>query len=264
MKPALVLLHVFLVVGCAAQPGATSRLERVRALPLPELVGKHGAQGVVFHPAVSEASVPGVVLVHGDYGLTENEATHARRLAEAGYAVVAIDLYRGEAVSDVMDAHIIERGLPLERVLADLKSAANALAALPGVRPEGMGIVGWDIGGGYALDAALHDPRVRAAVMCYGRVITDPALLAPLRAPVLGLLAEKDEGITSATIEQFRKAMQQAGKRLEIHVYPGCRHGFLNPGAADQPLAAEKEANRDAWRRILGFLDAELKGASDM
>src|SRR5262249_38088519 len=155
-----------------------------------------------------------------DFGLTGWIKDQARRLADRGYITLAVDLYRGEKPGNLMDAHIMDRGLPEERVIADLKGAVDYLARRPDVRQGRLGIIGWDMGGGYALDAALQDRRLRAVVTCYGRLITDSQLLVPLRASVLGIFGAEDEGITAKTIQQFRTAMRKAGKRVAgLHVY---------------------------------------------
>src|SRR5262249_57911795 len=133
---------------------------------------------------------------------------------------------------DIEEAHIRERGLPENRVLADLRAAVDQLTAAADVRKDRVGVLGWDMGGGYALDAALRDGRLAAVVVCYGRLTTDPAALAALKAPVLGIFAGKDEGITPETLRQFRAAMKKAGKRLAgVHVYPECGNGFLDPAS---------------------------------
>ena len=178
----------------------------------------------------------------------------AQGLADKGYLVLAIDLYRGEGAGNLMDAHILSRGVPDERALGDLKASVNYLLRRPEVPGDAIGILGWETGGGYALDATCSDPRIRAVVSCYGRLVTDPGLLANLRAAVLGIFAERDLGITPETIEQFRSAMRKAGKREPgLHVYPGCAPGFLDSGS-DKP-----QARLDAWGRIEAFLAAELK-----
>jgi carboxymethylenebutenolidase len=214
--------------------------------------GKDTVRGHLARPS-GAGPLPGIIVVHDDFGLTAWAKQQAGRLAEKGYAALAVDLYRGQVVSDLMDAHIMDRGLPEERVLADLKAAVDYLTGRPDVRPDAVGAIGWDSGGGYALDAAIKDKRLRTAVICYGRLTTDPALLGSMEASVLGIFAGQDEGISAETIEQFRLAMQKAGKRLAgVHIYPPCRHGFMN-----QDLDAEMTA--DAWRKIDSHLDAELK-----
>jgi carboxymethylenebutenolidase len=199
-----------------------------------------------------------LVVVHGDFGLTDSVKETARRLAGEGYVTLAVDLYRGQAVTNLLDAHIMDRGLSEDRVTADLGAAVDYLTKRPDVRKDAIGIVGWDTGGGYALDTALADSRIRAVVTCCGRLTTDPASLAPLNAAVLGLFGERDEGISPQTIAQFRAAMAKAGKRrAQIHVYPSCEHGFMDP-SAPQSAGSSDDARADAWRRMESFLAAEL------
>ena len=142
---------------------------------------------------------------------------------------------------------------------ADLKAAVNYLASRVDVRKEALGIIGWGLGGGYALDAARQNPRLRAVVVCYGRLTTDARLLGPMKASVLGIFAGKDEGISAETIKQFRTAMRKAGKRLSgIHVYPEQRHGFMDPSDPANSKGTPPEAARDAWDRIETFFAREL------
>jgi len=115
------------------------------------------------------------------------------------------------------------------------------------------------MGGGYALDGAIHDPRLRATVVCYGRLRTDPKLLAKMKSSVLGIFAGDDEGITADTIKQFEKAMTKAGKSLKMHVIPGVGNGFLDPGSPYPSRPTPAPTIADGWRRIDAYLDAELK-----
>jgi carboxymethylenebutenolidase len=253
----LSVLALSLLGGCAAKPVAPEPGDSMQVVEYG--AGKEAARGLLYRPA-GVGPFPGLVVVHGDYGLNEAVKEKARRLADRGYAVLAADLYRGEVVTELLDAHIMDRGLAEDQVLANLKAAADFLAGHPDVRADGLGIVGWDSGGGYALDAALHDPRLRAVVTCYGRLTTDPELLASLQGPVLGLFAGKDEGISPETVEQFRAALGKAGKRLGgIHVYADCPHGFMDALESAPTEPAVRAARADAWERIEQFLAAELK-----
>src|SRR5205085_12460238 len=116
---------------------------------------------------------------------------------------------------------------------------------------------GWDMGGGHALEAAARDRRLRALVICYGRLVTDPARLAGLQAPVLGIFAGKDEGIPPETVKRFRAALEKAGKRVAgLHTYPACENGFLDPASPYLTAKPPAAAVADAWRRIEAFLAA--------
>src|SRR5262245_412695 len=221
--------------------------------------GKDAVKAVLYRPA-GKGPFPAVVVVHGDFGPTKWVKGQAKRLAGQGYVTLAVDLYRGELPKDVVEAHILERGLPEDRVQADLKAAVDLLAGRPEVRKDALGILGWDMGGGHALDAAARDGRLRAVVVCYGRVPTEPKSLAGLRGSVLGVFAGKDEGIPPKTLEQFRAAMHRAGKRLAgLHVYPDCDNGFLDPTSPYLSGPPPAAAVADAWGRIEKYLAAELR-----
>ncbi len=221
--------------------------------------GKEPARGLLYRPG-GKGPFPAVIVVHGDYGLTGWVKDAARQLSGAGYLVLAVDLYRGQAAGNLLDAHILDRGLSDDQVQADFKAAVNYLAARHDVRAGALGILGFDMGGGYALDAAIRDPRLRAVVTCYGRLTTDAALLKALHASVLGIFAEKDQGIGPETIAAFRKAMKGAGKRVAgVHVYPGCEHGFLDPTMAAPPGVPVERFRKDAWSKIEAYLAEELK-----
>jgi carboxymethylenebutenolidase len=255
MRRLLVPALWLLALGGCARPGA----------PAPAVEDVSYAAGgdtvrAVLHRPAGAGPFPALVVLHGDFGLTDGVREQARRLSEMGYVTLAPDLYRGEWPRELLDAHIMDRGVPEDRVQADLRAAVDYLAARPDVRKEALGVIGWDSGGGYALDAALHDPRLKAVVVCYGRLTTDPALLAPLNASVLGLFAGKDEGITPEIIESFRRAMLQAGKRVaDLHVYPDCGPGFMSPRPSPTDVPGPPEAVADVWSRIESYLDAELK-----
>jgi carboxymethylenebutenolidase len=222
-------------------------------------VGKETVKALRYRPT-GKGPFPGLIVVHGDFGPTKWVKQQAERLARQGYVVLAVDLYRGELPKDVEEAHILERGLEEAGVLAILRAAVDHLAALPEVRKDRIGIIGWDMGGGHALEAAARDRRLCALVTCFGRLITDPARLAGLQAPVLGIFAGKDEGITPDTLKRFRAAMAKAGKRVAgLHVYPDCESGFLDPA---NPYLSAPPPDRhvaDAWRKIEDFLARELK-----
>jgi carboxymethylenebutenolidase len=263
MKLLLVVSPLLWLAGCApgtpvSSPGTAGQIVVYRSDPVEAPAWPDRVCGFLCYPTETRPH-PALILVHADFGLTDWVKKQASRLAQRGYVVLAVDLYRGRFVTDPMNAHILDRGLLENQVTGDLKAAVDYLAGQADVRGDAIGIIGWESGGGYALDAALRDPRLRAAVVCYGRLTTDPALLTPLRASVLGIFAGKDEGISSATIEEFRTAMQRAGTRLAgIHVYPDCTHGFMDPSSPHRSGPPATEAIADAWSRIESFLKSEL------
>jgi carboxymethylenebutenolidase len=220
--------------------------------------GKDTVKSFLYRPE-GKGPFPAILVLHGDFGPTEWVKKQARELAKKGYLTLVIDLYHGEMPKDIEEAHILERALPEERVLRDVKAAVDFLAANPSVRKDRIGIFGFDMGGGYALDGAIQDPRVRTTVICYGRLRTDPKVLAKMKSSVLGIFAGADEGISPDTIKQFQKAMKKAGKQVEPHIIPGVENGFLDPASPYLSRPTPPATIADAWRRIDAYLHAELK-----
>jgi carboxymethylenebutenolidase len=253
MRSVLSVMSLLVLAGCAAPPthGTTDEAVEYHS-------GKDAVRGLLCRPA-GEGPFPALVVVHGDFGLNDATRQQARRLADRGYLALAVDLYRGEVPGDVMDAHILGRGLPDDRVLADLKGATDYVVARKDVRRDAVGIIGWDMGGGYALDAACADPRLRAVVNCGGRLTTDPDQLAPLQAPVLAVFAGKDAGFSPDTVRQFEAAMKKAGKRVTgVHVYDECGPEFMDPASPDGAGPAAADARADAWKHIETYLAGAL------
>jgi carboxymethylenebutenolidase len=248
------------VLGCGAHESRpvepASSYDLVQSSP----GGTTTIRGRVFVMEASrEGRKPTLILVHDDHGLTEWELAQADRLAHAGYLVFAIDLYEGKKVDNVMDAHILDRGLPEEQALAQLKVAVDFMVQHPRSRGDRIGIIGWGMGGGYALDAARNDPRLRACVVCYGRVATDPGSLTSMKAAVLGVFAGKDEGISEETVSAFSRALASAGKKGTLKRFPDSKHGFMNPADPGNSGQEDSKATASAWETIDGFLAAELK-----
>jgi len=244
----LISLFAALAVPCAAS--ATPPAEEV----VTYASGSETISGYLVKPA-GTGPFPAVVVIHEWWGLNDQVKEEARKLAAAGYVALAVDLYRGRVATASEEAHELSRGLPEDRARRDLLAAFAYLAARKDVRPERIGSIGWCMGGGYSLQLALAEPRLAAAVIYYGRLATDEAMLAKLRAPVLGLFGEEDRGIPAASVREFEAALGRLNKTASIHIYPGAGHAFAN---ATRP-SYRKEAAEDAWAKTLAFFADNLK-----
>ncbi len=212
-------------------------------------------RGYVAHPAAGHAGLPGLIVIHEWWGLNANMRAMTRRLAGEGYLALAVDLYGGRSAttSDEATALINAAMKDPGKLMANLRLAADHLRREEKV-PK-LGVLGWCFGGGWSLQIALDlGAGIDAAVVYYGRTVSDPAELAKLKAPLLGLFGELDQGIPVAGVREMESALTKLGKRATIVVYPNANHAFANPtGPRYQAEAAE-----DAWRRVTAFLAAEL------
>jgi len=167
---------------------------------------------------------PAMIVIHEWWGLNDWVKEQAEKLAAEGYVALAVDLYRGKTASDPSEAHELMRGLPQDRAIKDMKAAFDYLAARPEVTPGMIGTIGWCMGGGLALQLAVHEPRLRACVVNYGALPTDPGDLQNIGAPILGNFGALDRGITPEDVKAFEKSMTKLKKFVNLKIYNDAGH----------------------------------------
>lgn len=209
-------------------------------LALPEGGGKHAA----------------IIVIHEFWGLNDWVKEQARKYASEGYVALAVDLYRGQVATTPDDAHILMRGLPDDRGMRDLEAALAYLASRPDVEASKIGAIGWCMGGSWSIKLAEDQPKLAAFVVNYGALPTDPAIIAKIRAPMLGNFGAEDRGITPESVRAFEVAMKAAGKSTDIKIYDGAGHAFQNP---NNKAGYRPEATADADKRIDGFFAKYLR-----
>jgi carboxymethylenebutenolidase len=203
---------------------------------------------------------PVVVVVQEIFGVHEHIKDVCRRFAKLGYLAVAPELYARQGdvskLTDVNDiiTKVVSK-VPDARVMADLDATVAWVKESGEGNVEKLGITGFCWGGRIVWLYAAHNPRVKAVVAWYGRLVGKPSALQPkhpidialsLKVPALGLYGGDDQGIPLDTVEQMRKALQAAGIPSEIVVYPNTPHGFH----ADYRASYRKEQAEDGWRRL--------------
>jgi carboxymethylenebutenolidase len=216
--------------------------------------GDETVQGVLYTPA-GKGPFPGIIVIHEWWGLSDWVKDQASKLSDQGYVTLAIDLYRGKVATSPELAHELMNGLPEDRAKRDLHAAFEYLSSQSNVKKDRIGSIGWCMGGGFSLDVALQEPTLRAVVINYGHLVTDPQSLKQINASVLGLFGAHDQGITPS-VPKFESSLKELGKSVDITVYPDAGHGFENPINKD---GYRPEDAADAWQRTVKFFAATLK-----
>ena len=134
---------------------------------------------------------PGLIVIHEWWGLTDWVKNNAASFADDGYAALAIDLYRGKSTSNPKEAAELSGNVPQERAITDLKAAYNYLQNLPNVDSEKVGSIGWCMGGGYSLLAALNIPTLDACIIAYGRLTDDINEIKKINCPCIGYFQKR-------------------------------------------------------------------------
>ena len=255
------------LTGYASLAGAATaapRLtERMVAVPTPDGT----ADAFLVHPG--RGRHPGVILWPDVLGLREVKKAMARRLAAAGYAVLAVNPYyrsfKGELGMDFTAFRTPEgqaklgparAALTPEAVARDGAAYAAFLDAQVVVdKHRGIGTQGYCMSGPFTIRTAAAAPtRVKAAASFHGGglVTADPAsphlLLAHTQASYLIAIARNDDEKAPTDKDTFREAASAAKRPAEIEVY-AADHGWCVP---DSPAYNQAEAER-AWTRLLAL-----------
>ena len=210
------------------------------------------------------SNFPVILVVQEIFGVHEHIKDVCRRLAKQGYLAIAPELYARQGdpraytntqelmsnlVSKVSDAQV--KG-DLDACVAWAKGNGGDLSRL--------GITGFCWGGRIAWLYTAHNPKVKAGVAWYGRIVSPANEMNPkhpidvagqLNGPVLGLYGGQDQGIPLDTLDRMRKALAESGnaasKASTIIVYEKAPHAFH----ADYRPSYRKEEAEDGWKRLL-------------
>lgn len=197
---------------------------------------------------------PGIVVIQEWWGLVPHIKDVAERFAAEGFLALAPDLYHGQSTTSPDEAGKLMMSLRMDEAEKDLRGAVQYLRNNPNSSGK-VGTAGFCMGGALSLFAACKNSEVGACVVYYGGHPNVKPDLGNLKAPMLGLYAEKDAFVTIESVRGLEKELKRLGKRAEIHIYPNVDHAFFNN---ERPQVYNEAAARDSWRRTIDFFRREL------
>ena len=166
------------------------------------------AYGYLALPA--SGSGPGVIVIQEWWGLTTHMAHMADRLAAEGFVALAPDLYGGATTHDEEEAIQLLLELPVDRAARDLRGAVDYLLSRDEVVGETIGVVGFCMGGSFALQLAVQEGDKIAAAVAFYPVGYMPDDYAGLQAAVLIHIADGDQINPPTLAEELTKRSQRA------------------------------------------------------
>jgi carboxymethylenebutenolidase len=202
---------------------------------------------------------PIVLVIQEIFGVHEHIQDVCRRFAKLGYVAIAPELFvrQGDVskLSSVDEIRQVVAKVPDAQVLSDLDATTEWAVKSAQGNAGKLGITGFCWGGRITWLYSAHNPKVKAGVAWYGRLVGDATELTPkhpvdiastLKVPILGLYGGQDTGIPLDTVEQMRSRLASSSSKSEIIVYPDAPHAFF---ADYRPSYREKEA-KDGWQRL--------------
>jgi carboxymethylenebutenolidase len=247
MKPICLLISLFFVAGILlGQEKGSGKMISFE-------ISDDRKQGAYFLKTEKESD--NYLFVFHDWrGLTDQTKEQAEKLFAdmKNVNVLAIDMYGGKVVDKKEEAEALIEELEDEKIENIIEGAVEFAS-----KNARIGTIGWDVGGSWALQAAIiAGSHSIGSVLYYCEPEDDVDKLKFLQAPVLGLFAEDDETISAAIIEDFEEEMDEAEEEVDIEMLDAA-HGFSNP--ADPNF--DKKAAEKAHEMALEFLKKEYEEA---
>ncbi len=216
-------------------------------------------------PEAAFGPAPAVLVLHEIFGLTDDIRRIARRFAEHGYVALAPDLFGAGFRPACIARAFIELQRRSGRLFGDLDAVHNWLAERGEVDGSRVGVVGFCMGGGFALAYGVTS-KVGAAATFYGDVPRKAADLAGV-CPVVAGYGARDM-MFARQGRRLEKLLSEIGVEHDVKIYPGIGHSFMNQHEAGllksfgavspMHVGYDDAAATDSWERMLAFFSKHL------
>jgi carboxymethylenebutenolidase len=217
-----------------------------------ELETSHGPTTAYVAAPDEPNPTAAIILIQEWWGINDHIKDLAGRFTREGYLCVAPDLYRGKITTDAAEASKLMHDLALEDGIETIRRTVDEIKNQ--YQLDRIGIIGFCMGGTYALRAACEIDTLGAAAPFYGDV-PEEEVLARLNVPTIFFAGARDNWINEEKVEALKDAARKFDLPLEVVVYDA-DHAFFND---TRPEVYDAESAADAWRRVLELFDRCLR-----
>ncbi len=214
-------------------------------------------------PPVGEGPWPGVVVLHEAFGLTVDIKQQADRLAAAGYLALAPDLYTAGGAVRCLKGTFAALLRGQGKAFGDIEAARALLAGRADCTGK-VGVIGFCMGGGFALLAASQG--FDAAAPNYGHLPENAVEALGGACPIVASYGRRDPSLRGAALE-LERVLTEVGVDHDVKEYPDAGHSFMNRHNSGPlsvlervgGLSYHEPSAEDAWGRILRFFEEHLR-----
>ena len=209
-------------------------------------------------PSGNEAA-PAVVLASAVHGADRDLRAIADAFAAQGFIAAAPDLFwrtipgpLTRADGEKTTARSQPRGEKVKTGEADLADTLKHLRTLKAFNGKAA-VMGFCYGGPYAI---IGPKRLgyAAGISCHGSRMQDYiGELDGVTAPVLIIWGDDDTQAPPEVLAMYRKAAD-AHRNVELHIFPGVKHGYMMPDAGAAYDAKTREFSFARTLALLGTL----------
>jgi carboxymethylenebutenolidase len=199
---------------------------------------------------------PATIVLQEWWGIEEHIRSVCDRLAAEGFFALAPDLFDGQTTTQPSEAEQKLMALSMDRVEPQMCGAAEYLSRQPGFEGEGVGALGFCLGGGLSVWAAATCPQITTAVTYYYVMPHGKPDFSKIKGPVLGHFGTADAFISHDEARALEAELRDAGVDVTFHYYDGAGHAFFNE--TDRLGTYDTDATQLSWERTVSFLRSAL------
>ena len=211
----------------------------------------------------ADAMYPGIVVLQEVFGVNSHIRDVTERIAKLGYVAIAPALFQrlapGFETGYTPEELEVGRKYAWEQtkaseLLSDIQAAIDYLKALPHVKSDAIGCIGFCFGGHVAYLAATL-PDIKATAAFYGAGIPtrtpgggSPTLTrtSEISGTIYAFFGLEDGSIPTDHIDQIEAELTKHRISYKIFRYHGAGHGFF----CDRRASYNPEATADAWEQV--------------
>ena len=217
--------------------------------------------------ASEDNPVAGILIAPEWWGVVEHPKSVTERLAKAGYAAVAMDVYgEGKLTTDASQANMwMEQVLEdQDMLMARCRLILNDFSDQMAVDSDNLGAIGFCFGGKVVLDMAREGMPLKAVATFHGNLSPKQPADKSFSAKILVAHGRDDSMVTMDAVEAFKKEMDAVDADYTVDVYDDAKHGFTNPQADaraaenNADLGYNETATKQSWDNMLEFMKVNL------
>jgi carboxymethylenebutenolidase len=196
---------------------------------------------------------PGVLVVHSWWGLTPSFTRYAQQLSRAGFIVALPDLFNGEIATSEQQARQLRAKPRRQPFYKTLIAAIEELQATSGVRGSSIGIVGFSMGGHWAVWLSQRpNIPIAATIIYYAARAGD---FSGSRSSYLAHFASDDPWVSGLARRRMEQAIAKAQRPYQAFDYAQTGHWFAE---SDRRQDYNRSAADLALHRSIATLKATL------